>query len=170
MLEKITGTFSNIIRTMSGKSTITEKNIEETVEQIKMALLEADVNLRVVRRFVNSTIEEAKGEKVLKSVNPGQQFVKIINDKIVAMLGDTKQDLHLKGPDTQSVILMLGLQGAGKTTAAHKLAARLVKEGRKPLLVACDLVRPAAVEQLCQLGQKINVPVYKEDGNLTTMW
>ena len=78
MLEKITGTSSNIIRTMSGKSTITEKNIEETVEQIKMALLEADVNLRVVRRFVNSTIEEAKDEKVLKSVNPGQQFVKII--------------------------------------------------------------------------------------------
>ena len=92
MLEKITGTFSNIIRTMSGKSTITEKNIEETVEQIKMALLEADVNLRVVRRFVNSTIEEAKGEKVLKSVNPGQQFVKIINDKIVAMLGDIPSD------------------------------------------------------------------------------
>lgn len=164
MLEKITGTFSNIIRTMSGKSTITEKNIEDTVEQIKMALLEADVNLRVVRRFVNSTVEEAKGEKVLKSVNPGQQFVKIIYDRLVSMLGDTKQDLHLKGPDTQSVILMLGLQGAGKTTAAHKLAARLAGEGRKPLLVACDLIRPAAVEQLCQLGAKINVPVYKEDG------
>ncbi len=164
MLEKITGTFSSIIRTMSGKSTITEKNIEDTVEQIKMALLEADVNLRVVRRFVNSTVEEAKGEKVLKSVNPGQQFVKIIYDRLVSMLGDTKQDLHLKGPDTQSVILMLGLQGAGKTTAAHKLAARLAGEGRKPLLVACDLVRPAAVEQLCQLGAKINVPVYKEDG------
>ena len=163
MLEKLTGTFSNIIRTISGKSTITEKNIEDTVEEIKMALLEADVNLRVVRRLVNSTIEEAKGEKVLKSVNPGQQFVKIINDKMVAMLGDSKQDLHLKGPDTQSIILMLGLQGAGKTTAAHKLAARLKKEGRKPLLVACDLVRPAAVEQLCQLGQKIDVPVYKED-------
>ena len=164
MLEKLTGTFSNIVKTISGKSTITEKNIEETVEQIKMALLEADVNLRVVRRFVNSTIEEAKGEKVLKSVNPGQQFVKIIHDKMVTMLGDSKQDLHLKGPDTQSVILMLGLQGAGKTTAAHKLAAKLLKEGRKPLLVACDLVRPAAVEQLCQLGEKIGVPVYKEDG------
>ena len=164
MLEKLTGTFSNIVKTISGKSTITEKNIEETVEQIKMALLEADVNLRVVRRFVNSTIEEAKGEKVLKSVNPGQQFVKIIHDKMVTMLGDSKQDLHLKGPDTQSVILMLGLQGAGKTTAAHKLAARLKKEGRKPLLAACDLVRPAAVEQLCQLGEKIGVPVYKEDG------
>ena len=163
MLEKITGTFSGIIRKISGKSTITEKNIEEAVDEIKMALLEADVNLRVVRRFVNSTIEEAKGEKVLKSVNPGQQFTKILYDKMVSMLGDSKQDLHLKGPDTQSVILMLGLQGAGKTTAAHKLAARLTKEGRKPLLAACDLVRPAAVEQLSVLGQKIGVPVYKEN-------
>ena len=163
MLEKITNTFGGIVKKLSGKSTITEKNIEDTVEEIKMALLEADVNLRVVRRFVNSTIEEAKGEKVLRAVNPGQQFTKIIYDKMVSMLGDTKQDLHLKGPDTQSVILMLGLQGAGKTTAAHKLAARLLKEGRKPLLVACDLVRPAAVEQLTQLGEKIGVPVYKEN-------
>ena len=142
MLEKITGTFSGIMKTLSGKSKITEKNIEETVEEIKMALLEADVNLRVVRRFVNSTVEEAKGEKVLKAVDPGQQFVKIIYDKIVKMLGDEKKDLGLKGPDTQSVVLLLGLQGAGKTTAAHKLAAKLKKEGRRPLLVACDLVRP----------------------------
>lgn len=164
MLEKITNTFSNIVRTVSGKSTITEKNIEETVVQIKMALLEADVNLRVVRRFVNATIEEAKGEKVLRAVDPGQQFVKIIYDRIVKMLGDEKVDLQLKGPDTQSVILLLGLQGAGKTTAAHKLAARLVKEGRKPLLVACDLVRPAAVEQLRALGEKIGVSVYFEEG------
>ena len=91
MLEKITDTFSSIVRTISGKSTITEKNIEDSVEQIKMALLEADVNLRVVRRFVNSTIEEAKGEKVLKAVDPGQQFVKIIYDKIVAMLATRKR-------------------------------------------------------------------------------
>lgn len=164
MLEKITGALGNIVRTLSGKSTITEKNIEETVEQIKMALLEADVNLRVVRRFVNSTIEEAKGEKVLKAVDPGQQFVKIIYDKITSMLGDEKRDLKLKGPDTQSVILMLGLQGAGKTTASHKLAARLKKDGRRPLLVACDLVRPAAVEQLEVLANKIDVAFYKEDG------
>ena len=163
MLEKITGTFSSIVRTLNGKSSINEKNIEETVEQIKMALLEADVNLRVVRRFVNSTIEEAKGEKVLKAVNPGQQFIKIIYDKLASMLGDKKTDLSLKGPDTQSVILLLGLQGSGKTTAAHKLAFRLKKEGRKPLLVACDLVRPAAVEQLCILGERISVPVYKEE-------
>ncbi|MBQ3966198.1 MAG: signal recognition particle protein [Treponema sp.] len=164
MLEKLTNTFSDIVRTVSGKSTITEKNIEETVEQIKMALLEADVNLRVVRRFVNATVEEAKGEKVLRAVDPGQQFVKIIYDRIVKLLGDEKVDLQLKNPDVQSVVLLLGLQGAGKTTAAHKLAARLVKNGRRPLLVACDLVRPAAVEQLKQLGAKINVPVYSEDG------
>ncbi|MCI6479005.1 MAG: signal recognition particle protein [Candidatus Treponema excrementipullorum] len=163
MLEKISNTFSDVVKKLSGKASITEKNIEETVEQIKLALLEADVNLRVVRRFVNSTIEEAKGEKVLRSVDPGQQFVKIIYDKIVALLGDEKQDLKLKGPDTQSVILLLGLQGAGKTTAAAKLAARLQKEGRKPMLAACDLVRPAAIEQLSVLGEKVGVPVYKED-------
>lgn len=164
MLEKITDTFSSIVRTISGKSTITEKNIEDSVEQIKMALLEADVNLRVVRRFVNSTIEEAKGEKVLKAVDPGQQFVKIIYDKIVAMLGDDeKTELSLRGPDVTTVILMLGLQGAGKTTASHKLALKLKKQGRRPLLAACDLVRPAAVEQLSVLGEKIGVPVYKEN-------
>ena len=163
MLEKITNTFSGIVRKISGKAVITEKNIEEAVEEIKMALLEADVNLRVVRRFINATIEEAKGEAVLKSVNPGQQFIKIVYDKILAFLGDEKKSLQLKGPDTQSVILFLGLQGSGKTTSAAKLAARLKKEGRKPLLVACDLVRPAAVEQLSSLGERIGVPVYKEE-------
>lgn len=163
MLEKISNTFTDVVRKLSGKSSITEKNIEETVEQIKLALLEADVNLRVVRRFVNSTIEEAKGEKVLRAVDPGQQFVKIIHDKIVSLLGDEKQDLKLKGPDTLSIILLLGLQGAGKTTAASKLAARLAKEGRKPMLAACDLVRPAAIQQLCVLGEKIGVPVHHED-------
>ncbi len=163
MLEKITNTFSGIVRKISGKATITEKNIEEAVEEIKIALLEADVNLRVVRRFINATIEEAKGGTVLKSVNPGQQFIKIVHDKILSFLGDEKKSLQLKGPDTQSVILFLGLQGSGKTTSAAKLAARLKKEGRKPLLVACDLVRPAAVEQLSSLGERIDVPVYKED-------
>ena len=163
MLEKVTNTFSDIVRKIGGKSSITEKNIEDAVEEIKMALLDADVNLRVVRRFVNATIEEAKGEKVLRAVDPGQQFVKIVHDRMVALLGDAKQDLHLKGPDTQSVILFLGLQGSGKTTSAAKLAARLLKQGRKPLLAACDLVRPAAIEQLSILGEKIGVPVYKED-------
>ena len=165
MLEKITEKFSDVFRSLSGKSKITEKNIEEAVEQIKIALLDADVNLRVVRRFINSTIEEALGEKVLKAVNPGQQFTKIVYDKMTSFLGDEKKELSLRGPDTQSVILFLGLQGSGKTTTAAKLASKLKKEGRKPLLVACDIVRPAAIEQLSFLSEKIGVPIYKEENN-----
>ncbi|GHV63090.1 signal recognition particle protein [Spirochaetia bacterium] len=172
MLDKLTQKVSDALRFVAGKSTITEKNIDDAVDAIKMALLEADVNLRVVRRFVNSTIEEAKGERVLRAVDPGQQFVKIVHDKLVSFLGDTEpgpngrsaQELELKGPDVLSSILMLGLQGSGKTTSSAKLALRLKKEGRKPLLVACDLVRPAAMEQLSILGNQVGIPVYKEDG------
>lgn len=167
MLEKLSGKITDALRFVSGKSTISEKNIEDAVEAIKMALLEADVNLRVVRRFVNSTIEEAKGEKVLRAVNPGQQFTKIVHDKLVSFLGGddpAAAALKLRGPDVISTILMLGLQGSGKTTSSAKLALRLKKEGRKPLLVACDLVRPAAMEQLAVLGGQIGVPVHKEDG------
>ncbi|MCL2276462.1 MAG: signal recognition particle protein [Treponema sp.] len=167
MFEKLTGKINDAFRFVTGKGTISEKNIEDAVEAIKMALLEADVNLRVVRRFVNSTIEEAKGEKVLRSVNPGQQFVKIVHDKLVSFLGDedpASRALKLRGPDVISTILMLGLQGSGKTTSAAKLALRLKKEGRKLLLVACDLVRPAAMEQLAVLGAQIGIPVHKEEG------
>jgi len=163
MLENITEKFSGIMRSLSGKSKITEKNIEDTIEEIKTALLDADVNLRVVRRFINATAEEAKGERVLKSVDPGQQFTKIVYDKMTSFLGDEKKALDLRGPDTQSVILFLGLQGSGKTTSAAKLALKLKNEGKKPLLVACDLVRPAAIEQLSVLGGNISVPVYKEE-------
>ena len=168
MFDKLTGKITDALRFVSGKSAITEKNIEDAVDAIKMALLEADVNLRVVRRFVNSTIEEAKGEKVLRSVDPGQQFIKIVHDKLVSFLGDTGPDaqpgLKLRGPDVISAVLMLGLQGSGKTTSSAKLALRLKKEGRRPLLVACDLVRPAAMEQLAILGGQIDIPVHKEDG------
>ncbi|MFQ3619895.1 MAG: signal recognition particle protein [Spirochaetales bacterium] len=160
MLERIAGKFSDIIREISGKARITEKNIEDTLEQVKTALLEADVNLRVVRRFVNHTLEEAKGEKVLRSVTPGQQFIKILYDRMVALLGDERQDLVLKGPDTLSVILLCGLQGSGKTTTAAKLARLLKTKGRNPLLVAADLRRPAAIEQLVTLGKSIQVPVF----------
>jgi len=165
MLDKLTEKISDALRFVAGKSTISEKNIEDAVEAIKMALLEADVNLRVVRRFVNSTIEEAKGEKVLRSVDPGQQFIKIIHDKLVSFLGDenpSSRAIKLKGPDVISTVLMLGLQGSGKTTSSAKLALRLKKEGRKPLLVACDLVRPAAIEQLSVLGGQIGIPVHAE--------
>ncbi|MDR1126611.1 MAG: signal recognition particle protein [Treponema sp.] len=164
MFEKLTGKVADAMKFIAGKSTITEKNIDESVDVIKMALLEADVNLRVVRRFVNATIEEAKGEKVLRSVDPGQQFVKIVHSKMTSFLGGETQNLVLKGPDVLSKVLMLGLQGSGKTTTSAKLAYRLKKSGRKPLLVACDLVRPAAMEQLSVLGEQVGVPVFKING------
>lgn len=153
------------MKTLSGKSKITEKNIRDAMEEIKISLLDADVNLRVVRRFINSTLEEALGEKVLLSVDPGQQFTKIVYDKMVALLGGEDQRLHLKGKDTTSVILMMGLQGSGKTTTAAKLANMLKnKEGRKVMLVAADLVRPAAVTQLQVLGEKVGVRVFSIPG------
>jgi signal recognition particle subunit SRP54 len=164
MLERLTQTFGDIVRTIGGKATISEKNVEEAVESIKLALLEADVNLRVVRRFVNATIEEAKGEKVLRAVDPGQQFIKIVYDRMVALLGDSRQDLVLKGPDVVSVVLLLGLQGSGKTTTAAKLALHLKGKGRRVLLAACDLVRPAAVDQLVALGAQIGVEVCRGEG------
>lgn len=177
MLEKISGAFTDIFRNMRGMGRISEKNIEDTVEEIKNALLDADVNLRVVRRFVNAVAQEAKGEKVLKAVNPGQQFTKIIYDRIVALLGGSLSKesdgvsseagvapkLTLKNPDTTSVIVMAGLQGSGKTTTSAKLALKLKNSGRRVLLAACDTVRAAAIEQLKQLGQSIGVEVFSQD-------
>ena len=165
MFDSIAGKFTGIMRTLSGKGKISEKNVRDAVEEIKEALLDADVNLRVVRRFVNSTLDEALGEKVLSSVDPGQQFTKIVYDKMVELLGGTDSTaLNLKGKDTTSVILLMGLQGSGKTTAAHKLAYRLKKDGRKVMLVAADLVRPAAITQLQVLGEKAGVPVFTIPG------
>jgi signal recognition particle subunit SRP54 len=162
MLDKLSGKLSDLIRQIGGKANISEKNIQDAINEIKIALLEADVNLRVVRRFVNQATEEALGEKVLRSVTPGQQFVKILYDRMVALLGGENQGLALKGPDTQTVILLAGLQGSGKTTTAAKLALRLKEQGRRPLLVAADLARPAAVLQLVVLGRQADVEVYRE--------
>ncbi len=164
MLERISSKLGDVVRSLQGKSHITEKNIQDAVAEIKIALLEADVNLRVVRRFVNRTIQDATGEAVLRAVSPTQQFIKIVHDRMVELLGDERQDLQLKGPDTVSVVLMVGLQGSGKTTTASKLAYRLKKEGRRPMLIAADLVRPAAVDQLTVLGENIDVPVFRLDG------
>jgi signal recognition particle subunit SRP54 len=163
MLEKISETFTDVFRTISGKSAISEKNVEDALDRIKIALLEADVNVRIVRRFVNGVLEEARGEKVLRSITPGQQFIKIVYDRMVSLLGDEKQDLLLRGTDTQSIILLLGLQGSGKTTTAAKLANSLKKRGRRVLLVACDLVRPAAVEQLAVLAGQVGVDIHREE-------
>lgn len=164
MFDSISKKFSNIMRTINGTSKISERNIREAVEEIKIALLDADVNLRVVRRFINYTREEALGEKVLNSVNPGQQFTKLVYDRMVKLLGDEDQKLELKGPDTTTTIVMMGLQGSGKTTCSAKLALKLKKEGRRPLLCACDLVRPAAIDQLEILANSIDVPVFLDRG------
>ena len=161
MLDKLSDKISEVIRNISGKGRISEKNVQEAIEEIKLALLEADVHLRVVRRFVNHTLEATTGDLVLNSVTPGQQFVKIVHDKLVQFLGDERQELELRGPDTQTVILLMGLQGSGKTTTAAKLARRLAKEGRRPLLIAADLVRPAAIEQLSQLANQVGLPIHR---------
>ena len=160
MLEGLTSKLGDVIRQVSGKTHITEKNIQDAVREIKVALLEADVNLRVVRRFVNRTTEDALGASVLRDVSPGQQFTKIVLERMTALLGGERAQLALKGPDTLSTILLLGLQGSGKTTTAAKLARHLSQQGRKPLLIAADRVRPAAVEQLQQLGATLEVPVF----------
>ncbi len=160
MLEGLTGKLGDVIRQVSGKTHITEKNIQDAVREIKVALLEADVNLRVVRRFVNRTTQDALGARVLRDVSPGQQFTRIVLERMTALFGGERAQLVLKGPDTLSAILLLGLQGSGKTTTAAKLARHLSRQGRKPLLIAADRVRPAAVEQLQQLGTAVQVPVF----------
>ena len=164
MFDSLSNKFSSIVKNLSGKGKITEKNIKDAIEEIKISLYDADVNLRVVRKFINSTMEEALGEKVLSSVDPGQQFTKIIHDKMVELLGDKDNELLLKGKDTTSVILMMGLQGSGKTTTTAKLAYKLKKDQRKILLVAADLVRPAAITQLQVLGEKVGVEVFTIPG------
>lgn len=164
MFENTSKRISSIFKRLSGNSKITEKNVEEAVDEIKNALLDADVNLRVLRRFVNSTLDEVKGTKVLESVNPKEQFIKIVYDKITSLLkGDGDTSLHLKGPDVVSVIVLMGLQGNGKTTTAGKLAYKLKNENRRVMLVAADLKRAAAVDQLKIIALDAGVDFYSEE-------
>ncbi|UGQ16349.1 signal recognition particle protein [Borrelia sp. RT5S] len=164
MFGELEAGFRNFVACISGKSVISEKNIEEAVCIIKDALVDADVNLRVVRRFVNAVVEEARGVKVLRGVDPGSYFIKIVNDKLVSFLGDRHAGLVLNPVNKQSYILMVGLQGSGKTTTCVKLAMRLKREGRKVLLVAGDTFRAAAISQLRILGNQIGVSVFALEG------
>jgi signal recognition particle subunit SRP54 len=149
---------------LRGRGTLDEEAISRAMREIRLALLEADVNFEVVKDFVAQVRERALGQDVLKSITPGQQVVKIVHDELTALMGAGSSQLVFTGrPPT--VILLAGLQGSGKTTAAAKLALLLRKEGRKPGLVAADLQRPAAIDQLEQLGKQIQIPVYREDGS-----
>ena len=160
MFSNLSDALDKSFRNLTGSGKISEENIFDALREIRLALLEADVEFSVAKDFIETVREKAKGEDVLKSVKPGEQIVKIFHDELAVLLGGDQAPLNLNPP---AHILLCGLNGAGKTTTAAKLARRLKKDGRKPLLVACDLYRPAAIEQLAILGEQIEVPVFKPE-------
>ncbi|MBL7013330.1 MAG: signal recognition particle protein [Candidatus Marinimicrobia bacterium] len=160
MFDQITDKFDSVFRNLRGLGKITDRNINETTREVRRVLLDADVNFRVARDFIKRVQERAQGTKVTKSVKPGQQFIKIIHDEMVQLLGGSAQKLELN--QSPSVILMAGLQGSGKTTSSAKLGSLLKKQGKTVLLVAADVYRPAAIDQLKKMGEKANLPVYDE--------
>lgn len=162
MFESISGSLANAFRFFRGQTHLTEANIQEGLREVRKAFLEADVNFKVVKEFVQRVSKKAVGEEVLKSLKPDQVIVKIVHDELVALLGGAESGKVATAPNGPTVILMAGLQGSGKTTTCGKLAKYLVKKGRKPLLVAADVQRPAAVEQLVTIGQSLQVPVHFE--------
>lgn len=157
MFDNLSEKLQNIISKTRGQE-LTQDNMQEALREIRRALLEADVNLRVVKAFISSIKDKAEGENVLQGVNPSQQLIKIVHDELVELLGHEAKPLNLTGHP--SLIMMLGLQGSGKTTSSAKLAVKLKKEGKNPLLVACDVYRPAAISQLQTLGQEIGCEVF----------
>ena len=162
MFENLGDRLQNAINKIKGYGKITEENISEITREIRLALLEADVNYVVVKEFINHVKEKALGEEVSKSLKPGEVFVKIVKDELVELLGGEKQDLYTSG--NPSILMTVGLQGSGKTTSTGKLANMLRKKYKKnPLLVACDVYRPAAIDQLKQLGRELNIEVYSEE-------
>ena len=161
MFDSLSDKLQDIIKRTAGQSELTQENMQEALREIRRALLEADVNLRVVKGFISNIKDKAEGENVLSGVNPSQQLVKIVHDELVELLGKEIKPLDFSGHP--NLIMMLGLQGSGKTTSSAKLAVKLKKEGRNPLLVACDVYRPAAVTQLKALGEQIGINVYSED-------
>lgn len=164
MFENLSDRLQNVIKKIKGQGTITEENISDMMRDIRLSLLEADVNYKVVKEFTNSVKEKALGEKVRRSLSPGEEFVKIVKDELTDLLGGEKSELTIK--DGLTISVLVGLNGAGKTTQNGKLANLLRKKyNRKPLLVACDVYRPAAIEQLKQIGKELNIEVYSEDNS-----
>ena len=164
MFESLGDRLQNVVSKIKGYGKITEDNISEITREIRLALLEADVNYQVVKEFISTVKEKALGEEVAKSLKPGEQFVKIVKDELVELLGGEKKDLNTNG--NPATLMLVGLQGSGKTTTISKLANYLRKKyKKKPLLVACDIYRPAAIDQLKQLGKELNIPVYDEGTN-----
>lgn len=163
MFETLAERLQNTIRDLSGKGKLTEENINDALREVRRALLEADVSLKVVKAFISTIKDKAVGEEVLKSITPGQQLVKIVHDELVNLLGGENVPISTEGKP--NIIMLFGLQGSGKTTTAAKLALRIRKNGRNPMIVAADVNRPAAIKQLQSLGKQVNITVYAEENN-----
>ncbi|OGI04483.1 MAG: signal recognition particle protein [Candidatus Melainabacteria bacterium GWF2_37_15] len=161
MFETLSERLQNTIKDISGKGKITEENMNDALREVRRALLEADVSLKVVKAFISNIKDKAIGEEVLKSITPGQQLVKIVYDELVQLLGGQNVPISTEGKP--NIIMLFGLQGSGKTTTAAKLALKIRKGGRNPLIVAADVYRPAAIKQLQSLGKQVNIPVYAEE-------
>ncbi len=161
--EGLSDKLQKLIGNLRGKARITEEDVKEITREIKLALLEADVNYKVVKDFTASIAEKAVGHEVLKSITPGQQVVKIVHDELVKLLGSEDAELNIS-PNPPTIIMLVGLQGSGKTTMCGKLANLLRKNGKNPLMVACDVYRPAAIDQLKVLGKQLSIPVFSKEG------
>ena len=162
--EGLSAKLQEVTRKLRGKARITESDLKEMLREVKLALLEADVNYAIVKEFINTIQEKALGQDVLKSLTPGQQVIKIVKDELVELLGGTESKINFT-PNPPTIIMLVGLQGSGKTTTAGKLANLLRKQGKKPLLVACDVYRPAAIKQLQVVGGQLNIPVYANENS-----
>lgn len=162
--EGLSSRLQDITRKIRGKARITESDLKEMLREVKLALLEADVNYKIVKEFISSIEEKALGQDVMKSLTPGQQVVKIVKDEMVELLGGTTSNINFT-PNPPTVIMLVGLQGSGKTTTSGKIANLLRKQGKKPLLVACDVYRPAAIKQLQVVGSQLNIPVFANENS-----
>lgn len=158
--DSLTDKLQNVFKKLRGKGSLTEKDVKEALKEVKMALLEADVNFKVVKNFMKSVETRAVGQDVLTGLNPGQMVIKIVNEELVALMGSETTELTFKSGNAVTILMMAGLQGAGKTTTAAKLAAKIKQKGKKPLLAACDVYRPAAIDQLHKNGEKVSVDVF----------
>ena len=163
MFEALTEKFSDVFRSLSGRGRITEQNVRDAVRDVRTALLEADVNYQVVKKFCDDVVKKAIGQEVIKSLHPGQLIVKIVQDELAELMGPVDTRIYFVSPPP-TIIMVAGLQGSGKTTTCGKLARYCIAKGKHPLMVACDLQRPAAVEQLAIVGEYAKVPVFRIDG------
>ena len=162
--EGLSSRLQGITRKLSGKARITESDLKEVLREVKLALLEADVNFKIVKEFISEVEKKALGQDVLKSLTPGQQVVKIVRDEMTELLGGVTSKINFT-PNPPTIIMLVGLQGSGKTTTCGKLANLLRKQGKKPLLVACDVYRPAAIKQLQVVGGQLNIPVFANENS-----